>query len=608
MRPWRRPRPLAVFAEQELTFDGARRGQPMALAPYQRGILDAFEAPGTRHVAFLASAQAGKTVLMLVIVAHGIIEQPRELMVVQPNTRPLAFKFSKMRFDPMVQANPKLDAVVNNRRSKRGVNLVDLKTWPGGSLTIAGANTSAGLASQQAERMLFDEIDKWPLVVGTADAPEGPPMQLARRRQHTYSSSSRELSASTPTTVFGAIWKEWQKGDRCVWVVRCPRCGHDAAMTWGDVELQPGHEPGVAHYVRLHGKGGDARMTCGGCDVGWTRHERHEAALAGRWQATAEPTERGARSFYAWRAMSPFGEGLEEAWDERVKADRESRAGNPDALKEWRQGVLGVPSKNDAEDYPAIMDLRAHLERRVKVAKLATAEAEQGGSPWVPTGLVRTGAVDVQARELHVLLMGWTRSGGGWMLERASFDGDPTYIDDVCWEEAFRWFEARLPWALNIDSGYLPDVTDDIVSAWGGAGAGIAQIKGRDTGPFVAPPQLREAVTGTVDRRRTMRATRDVTRNNPLWTIGTFAGKRMLMRRLARQGRTDDPQSIQMGAWMDRADVAELVSEHEVEERDKRGRVRLAWKQVQKHNHLLDLTLYAMHAYMRQRPRAVKSA
>lgn len=595
---WRRTRAVAEFAAAELRFDaGASRGLPMRLDPYQVHILDGFGVPGVTSVRLLAGAQGGKTTCLLAVIGHGIAEEPAEMMVVQPTERPSAEKFTRQRVDPMIAASEVLAERVAGKRTPGRGNNVSMKVFPGGFLSIAGASAPAGLASMPAGILLADEIDKWPLVVGARGAKEkgmleGDPLMLARRRQHGYAGTAREMLASTPTTVEGRIWESWREGDRCVWVVPCPHCEHEAAMTWGDHKLQPGHGP-AAHVVRWH-DGRGAAMTCGKCERPWSRLERIAAARAGRWRATAAASKPGARSYYIWRAMSSWGKGLDDAWEERIAADEKAAAGEPVAVREWRQGVLGVPSWNDAEDFPAVIDLRRELLARV----IETRERVEAGDPWPPPGLVRTVGVDVQMECVHAAVVGWRRGGTGYLLARETFEGDPSDVQDSAWVEAEGWIRGWSPRAINVDSGYLPDVVAEVVMRWGERVA--AMIKGVEKGAFVRQPELPEAVHGSVDGYARARGPAHVRRKLLLWTIGTVAGKRILMRRLAR--RAGGGLAIHVGPWMTEDDVAELVSEHEIVQVNERtGRRRKVWKQVQPANHLLDMALYALHAFRRLR-------
>ena len=101
--------------------------------------------------------------------------------------------------------------------------------------------------------------------------------------------------------------------------------------------------------------------------------------------------------------MSPFGEGLLEAWEERLKADTSD---DPATIREWRQDVLGVPSGDPADDFPHVVDLRRRCLARA-------------GDVDPPAGLLKTAGIDVQQDVLHAVLMGWQPSGTGWLLERA---------------------------------------------------------------------------------------------------------------------------------------------------------------------------------------------
>ena len=95
---------------------------------------------------------------MLAIIGHGIAELPCRLMAVQPSQRPAAADFAAQKVDPMIRANPVLAELVAGKRQKGASNAVDRKLWPGGSLTIAGANSSPlGLALKAVEKLLADE-------------------------------------------------------------------------------------------------------------------------------------------------------------------------------------------------------------------------------------------------------------------------------------------------------------------------------------------------------------------------------------------------------------------------------------------------------------------
>ena len=70
---------------------------------------------------------------------------------------------------------------VRDPRSRDSGNTTLHKVSPGGHVTIAGANSAAGLASRPVRIVLCDEVDRYPSSAGT----EGDPIRLAAKRATT---------------------------------------------------------------------------------------------------------------------------------------------------------------------------------------------------------------------------------------------------------------------------------------------------------------------------------------------------------------------------------------------------------------------------------------
>jgi phage terminase large subunit GpA-like protein len=96
------------------------------------------------------------------------------------------------------------------------------KKFPGGHLTLVGANSATGLASRPIRVVLFDEIDKYPPSAGD----KGDPIALASNRTKTF--WNRKIVLVTTPGVKGAsrIEKEWAESDQRRFFVPCPHCGH----------------------------------------------------------------------------------------------------------------------------------------------------------------------------------------------------------------------------------------------------------------------------------------------------------------------------------------------------------------------------------------------
>src|SRR5476649_133130 len=113
-------------------------------APYQRGMMNAVCEPGVREVVFMTSAQIGKTEIINNICGYFIHQDPAPILLIQP-TLELAETWSKDRLTPMLRDTEVLSDLVRDPRSRDSGNTLLYKRFPGGHLTMAGANSPASL-------------------------------------------------------------------------------------------------------------------------------------------------------------------------------------------------------------------------------------------------------------------------------------------------------------------------------------------------------------------------------------------------------------------------------------------------------------------------------
>ena len=150
-------------------------------APYQREIMDAVNDAGVEEIVIMSSAQVGKTELILNIIGYYIDYDPSPILCLQP-TLEMGQTFSKDRLAPMLRDTPVLRGKVKSVKAKDSGNTILHKIFPGGHITMAGANSAAGLASRPIKIVLMDEIDRYPPSAGT----EGNPIKLAEKRTTTF--------------------------------------------------------------------------------------------------------------------------------------------------------------------------------------------------------------------------------------------------------------------------------------------------------------------------------------------------------------------------------------------------------------------------------------
>ena len=190
----------------------------------------------------MKSAQVGATELLNNVVGYFIDQDPSPILVLQP-TISMSQAWSKDRLAPMLRDTPALHGVVNDPKARNSGNTLLHKTFPGGHITIAGANSPAGLASRPIRVLLADEISRYPVSAGT----EGDPVNLARVRTKTFW-NRKILMTSTPT-VKGAcrVEMEFEESDKRYFFIPCPHCKHSQRLVWSNVQWPKG-EPEKAKY------------------------------------------------------------------------------------------------------------------------------------------------------------------------------------------------------------------------------------------------------------------------------------------------------------------------------------------------------------------------
>lgn len=362
-------------------------------AEYQRGILDALSDAAVTTVVVMSSAQVGKTEAVLNVCGFFIDQDPAPILVLQP-TLEMGQAFSKDRLAPMLRDTPALHGKVKDARARDSGNTLLHKTFPGGHITIAGANSAASLASRPIRVLLADEVDRYPLSAGT----EGDPVSLARKRTTTF--WNRKIALVSTPTVKGQsrIEAAFEESDKRFYLVPCPDCGHEQRLRWQNVRWPEG-DPSGAEY------------SCEECGTLWSDAQRWGAVRRGHWEATAE--FRGVAGFHLSELYSPWRKLAETVTDFLdAKAD-------PERLRTWVNTSLGETweDKGETVDHSQLDRLR-----------------EPYGPDDLPDEVfVATAGVDTQDDRLEVEIVGWGEDEESWGVAYHVLYGDPA--QQAVWDE-----------------------------------------------------------------------------------------------------------------------------------------------------------------------------
>ncbi len=370
-------------------------------APYQREIMDAVNDAGVEEVVIMSSAQVGKTELILNIIGYYIDYDPSPILCLQP-TLEMAQTFSKDRLAPMFRDTPVLRGKVKSVKTRDSGNTILHKVFPGGHITMAGANSAAGLASRPIKVVLMDEVDRYPASAGT----EGNPIKLAEKRTATFW-NRKKIKVSTPTIKGRSpIEKEYLASSKEEWCVPCPCCGRYQHYEWGRIHFS------------------DVTMECKFCRERFKEHEWKENP--GKWIASAPEVHRK-RGFHLNEMASPW-----KHWEEIIsdfqEADRELKEyGDPEKMKVWINTSLGETWEEKGKS----VDEGSLLSRREEY------EAD------LPDGvLLVTAGVDVQDDRFEVEVTGWGKGYESWGILYRRIPGDME--KEGTWDRLERFLDMEL--------------------------------------------------------------------------------------------------------------------------------------------------------------------
>ena len=402
---------VSEWADAERRLSSEASAEPgvwrTSRTPYLKGIMDALNDPEVERIVLMSGAQVGKSEFLLNVAGYYMDVDPCPMLMLQP-TLEMAEAFSKDRIAPMLRDTPALRGKVGDARSRDSGNTLLHKVFPGGHLTLAGANSPASLASRPIRVVLKDEVDRYPQSAGA----EGDPSALADKRTATFY-NRKLISVSTPTIKGRSrIEAEYLESDMRRFWVPCLHCDTYQTLQWANVRWPDG-EPEKACYVCPH------------CGAETNDAQRVQMVRKGEWRAGAP--FRGTAGFHinelysAWSAMA-------KVVDAFLKAKP-----YPDRLKTWVNTTLGETweEKGDQTD-PEILEARAE--------PYALRTVPEGG-------MLLQGFVDVQKDRLELAVWAFGRGEEAWIVDTHVLQGDPD--KEEVWDELLDY--AGMP--MEHDSG-----------------------------------------------------------------------------------------------------------------------------------------------------------
>jgi phage terminase large subunit GpA-like protein len=445
-----------------------------------RGPMMAITEPGVKVITLMVCTQLLKSSVLENAFGYYAHLDPSPILLVQPKEE-AAIQFSVERIAPMIQASPKLRALIGGRKSRTSGNTLGFKRFPGGFLAMVGAGSPDNLARRPIRITLLDEVDKY------APTKEGDVIGLAEERLATFEERARSIRACSPTTEGESrIEASFAEGDQRRASIECPHCGRRQFLDffkhvhWSKDEDTGEHLPDTA------------QVFCGSCGAAWSEAERLKALSTIRWHQTRPFTCCGQRQspLDAYEALpddhpDPVG----EVWDwwegrqhavYRAKCSCCGRWSVPNEHASFQGGKLLSPwsldrphriarkwleAKTDEGLRQIFWNTQLGLPYRQRIGQdikpdrlMDRREVWAGDVPFLVA--ILTAGVDVQPDRLEVEIVGWGRQEESWQIAYEVLEGDPD-LPEV-WERLDellkrQWYRADgVPFTIMatcIDSG-----------------------------------------------------------------------------------------------------------------------------------------------------------
>lgn len=374
-----------------------------SFAPYQREMMETPFRPEVQATVFMMASRLGKTEVISNVIGHGMAERPRRILVMYP-TISQAEKWSKETLmEELVAPTPELYELIGDGKGiRKSGNTILHKMFPGGLLSIFGANSPGEMRRAKGNLLLADEID----AIASSEADEGDPLEIFKVRGSEYPDTIQIYASYPSLKGKSKIESMMLKSDWRQWTMPCVHCG----------------EPVVFHRRQLRYNSSapeDAWIECPaqGCRI--TDSDRLKMVMRGEWVASRQ--FKGIAGFHASRMISPhpvqkgFASHLHWAAVQEMAIE----------LADNRERALRVMVNTfDGETYtPPEIDVPDPLEVE-KSARPYLKEAN--GKIYIPEEvLVIVCGADVQGNRVEAEVVGFGLNGQSWGLGVYIFHGKP---------------------------------------------------------------------------------------------------------------------------------------------------------------------------------------
>ena len=527
-------------------------------AEYLRGILNAVTDATVETIVLMKASQLGFTESLLNMLAYYIDYDPSPILFVLP-TLDIASAVSKDRIAPMLRDTPRLQGKVQDARTRDSGNTTLHKIFPGGHLTLSGANSPASLSSRPVRIVFCDEVDRFPMSAGT----EGNPRKLAYKRTTTFW-NRKHIEGSSPTIKGQSeIEASYLDSDQRKYWVPCSACHTFQTLKWGQVKWPSPSGEGRWYATEHHPE--LAVYLCEFCQVELDHRDKLWMVKHGEWRA--EAPFKGKAGFWINELYSPW-----------VKFSQTASA-FLDAKGKGRKELQVFVNTSLAETFEE--------EPGEVLSETTLASRREPYGPAVPmAAALLTAAVDIQEDRIEAEVKAWGKGEESWGLEHKIFHGDTTDPKAGAWKSLDEWLQGV--WLH--ESGISLKIVCTMIDTG---------YRTKECYAFIKPRQFRRvfAAKGMSERGKPLvgRPTKTNFGKVKLFPIGTDTAKETVYSRLKK---TDfGPGCLHFPNTYDNEYFLQLTAEKRVTTYRK-GWASIEWVKIRPRNEALDLTVLNLAALM----------
>lgn len=499
---------------------------------------------GVTETYVMKGAQIGATAgLIENPIAYYMAENPAEQLLISATDDSLE-RWGTKRLEPVIDSCDLrgligMQSQAGGAKSRRTGDKTYCKTYPGGALDMASAQSAASLRSDSKRIVYMDEVDGAPPQLRTG---EGFFVDVAEARTNAWGQRKRIIALSTPTKAgVSEIHRLYLSGDQRKYYVPCPHCGEMQVLRFGDAATPYGiktSEDARGNLVVFYQ-----------CEKGCAPiFEHHKTAMLkwGQWRPTATPNAPNIRSYHISSLYSPAGMlSWLELYRKYLKAQR-----SPDGMTSFENLYLGEVAQERGARPP--------VEKVIELRGLyPTGEVPQGV-------LFLTMAVDVQRgssrdaknpARLELEVVGHGFGYRTWSIDYRVFKGAVDDVNKGAWLALKKWAEESgsiayrradgtkfQPGLIFIDAGDGPNssIVYEFCAGWKNTfpSKGFEALKkAKSDGP---EGDLDAAGPAAFKKYRPTKITDETT----LWTISTVHYKSLIYANLQKrrsEGSTSTP-------------------------------------------------------------------